>query len=75
VEVDCVWRSSRLIAELDGRAIHGTVRAFERDRARDRALGAAGWRVIRITWRQLNQEARELTEDLGAMLGVAVAGQ
>jgi hypothetical protein len=51
VEVDCVWRRARLIAELDGRAVHGTASAFERDRARDRALNAAGWRVVRITWR------------------------
>ena len=71
VEADCVWRRSRLIAELDGRAVHGTAAAFERDRARDRALGAAGWRVVRITWRQLSSgEARELAEDLGTLLGV-----
>jgi len=69
VEADCVWRRSRLIAELDGRAVHGTAAAFEHDRARDRALNAAGWRVIRITWRQLGGEARELAEDLGALLG------
>ena len=42
VEADCVWRRSRLIAELDGRAVHGTAAAFERDRARDRALSADG---------------------------------
>ena len=69
VEADCVWRRSRLIAELDGRAVHGTAAAFERDRARDRALNASGWRVVRITWRQLSEEARELAEDLGALLG------
>jgi hypothetical protein len=69
VEADCVWRHSSVIAELDGRAVHGTAAAFERDRARDRALNAAGWRVIRITWRQLSEEATELAEDLGAMLG------
>ena len=46
MEADCVWRDARLIAELDGRAVHGTVAAFERDRARDRALNAAGWRVV-----------------------------
>jgi hypothetical protein len=27
--------------------------AFEEDRERDRRLQAAGWRTIRITWRQL----------------------
>ena len=69
VEADCVWRRSRLIAELDGRAVHGTAMAFERDRARDRALNAAGWRVVRITWRQLRGEPRELAEDLAALLG------
>jgi very-short-patch-repair endonuclease len=69
VEVDCVWRRSGAIAELDGRAVHGTAAAFERDRARDRALNAAGWRVVRITWRQLSEEARELAEDLRALLG------
>jgi hypothetical protein len=68
VEADCVWRGARLIAELDGRAVHGTAAAFERDRARDRALNAAGWRVVRITWRQLSWEARELAADLGALL-------
>jgi very-short-patch-repair endonuclease len=69
VEVDCLWRRVRVIAELDGRAVHGTAAAFERDRARDRALNAAGWRVVRITWRQLSSEARDLAEDIRALLG------
>ncbi len=68
MEADCVWRSSRVIVELDGRAVHGTAAAFERDRARDRALSAAGWRVVRVTWRQISEEARELAEDLSALL-------
>ena len=64
-EVDAVWRDARLIVELDGFATHGTRRAFERDRERDRRLTAAGWRVIRLTWRQLaggDALARELRE-------------
>ena len=52
-EVDAVWREARLIVELDGFATHGTRRGFERDRERDRRLTAAGWRVIRLTWKQL----------------------
>jgi very-short-patch-repair endonuclease len=48
-EVDAVWRDARLVVELDGRDTHGTAAAFERDRARDRALQVAGWRVVRIT--------------------------
>ena len=44
-EVDAVWREAGLIVELDGFATHGTRRAFERDRVRDRRLMTAGWRV------------------------------
>jgi Protein of unknown function (DUF559) len=68
VEVDCVWRRARVIAELDGRAVHGTAAAFERDRARDRALNAAGWRVVRITWRQLSEVPGELAADIAVLL-------
>ena len=70
IEVDCVWREQRLIVELDGHATHGTRSAFETDRARDRALVAAGWRVIRITWHQLQDEPDALTRDLRASLTV-----
>jgi very-short-patch-repair endonuclease len=68
-ECDCVWPAERLVVELDGRAVHGTAAAFERDRARDRVLNAAGWRVVRITWRQLHEEAEVVASDLMKMLG------
>ena len=68
VEVDCLWRSARLIVELDGHAYHADRVAFERDRARDRKLAAAGWRVIRVTWRQLVHEPQPLASDLRALL-------
>jgi very-short-patch-repair endonuclease len=55
------------MVELDGFATDGTGQAFERDRARDRALQAAGWRVIRVTWRQLHED-RLLARDLKAVL-------
>lgn len=67
-EVDCLWRRSRVVVELDGRAVHATARAFERDRARDRALNAAGWRVVRVTWRQLSSEPAALAADLRRLL-------
>jgi very-short-patch-repair endonuclease len=54
--VDFCWPQNRLIVEFDGFAFHGHRRAFERDRKRDRTLVAAGYRVIRITWRQLTDE-------------------
>jgi very-short-patch-repair endonuclease len=67
-EVDLVWRERRLIVELDGHAFHGTRLAFERDRARDRALQVAGWRVLRITWRQLLGQPAAIAADLRDLL-------
>jgi very-short-patch-repair endonuclease len=68
IEVDCVWRDERVIVELDGHRTHGTRAAFERDRKRDRALQAKGWRVVRVTWRQLRDEPDSLAADLRRLL-------
>ncbi|HEX5712064.1 MAG TPA: hypothetical protein VFX85_01975 [Solirubrobacterales bacterium] len=65
---DCMWPDQRLIAELDGRASHGTPSAFEGDRQRDRILLAEGWRSTRITWRQLRDEPAAIAADLRAQL-------
>jgi very-short-patch-repair endonuclease len=68
MEVDAVWRPARLAVELDGRAAHGTVRAFEADRERDRILQAQGWRVIRVTFRQLRDTPGAVVADLRRLL-------
>ena len=44
-----------MIVEVDGFAYHSTRQAFERDRAHDAALQAAGYRVVRCTWRQIHE--------------------
>lgn len=68
-ELDCVWERERAIVELDGRAVHGTRRAFEADRERDRILLAEGWRPMRVTWRQLRDEPGAVVNDLRKLLG------
>jgi very-short-patch-repair endonuclease len=55
-EVDAYWPRERLVVEVDGYAYHGNRAAFERDRRKDAALVAAGYTVIRVTWRQLKEE-------------------
>lgn len=72
VEADCLWREQRLIIELDGGQSHRTLVAFETDRERDRRLQVAGWRVIRITWSQLDRPA-VLLRDLGHLLSLESA--
>jgi very-short-patch-repair endonuclease len=67
-EVDFMWPQHRLVVEVDGFAFHSTRAAFERDRARDRALLAAGYVVLRITWRQLVHEPEVVVAELAAAL-------
>jgi very-short-patch-repair endonuclease len=67
-EVDCLWREQRGIVELDGMRTHGTDLAFEKDRERDRLLIADGWRVARITWRQLCDGAPAVLANLRRVL-------
>jgi very-short-patch-repair endonuclease len=55
-QADFLWPKQRLIVEVDGFQFHGHRYAFERDRKRDAAHVLAGYRVIRITWRQLTEE-------------------
>jgi predicted transcriptional regulator of viral defense system len=68
IKPDFMWREQRLIVETDGFETHGTRDAFERDRARDRALQTAGWRVIRVTRRQLESETKQIAAALRALL-------
>lgn len=65
-QVDCLWPEARLIAELDDWQSHGTKRGFRKDRKRDRRLGVAGYRVVRITEDQLRNEPDALAHDLQA---------
>jgi hypothetical protein len=68
-ELDATWAEQRLVVELDGWAAHGTRKAFEDDRARDRELVVAGWRVIRITARQLETDPDAIARQLSVLLG------
>lgn len=48
--IDIAFPGSALAIEVDGRAFHTDVGAFQRDRTRQNDLVAAGWRVLRFTW-------------------------
>ena len=55
-EVDFYFPTHRLVVETDGWRDHGTRIAFERDRAKDAALVAAGHIVLRFTKRQIAED-------------------
>lgn len=48
--VDFVHADARLVVEVDGKAAHSSFLDRQADRARDRALTDAGFRVLRFGW-------------------------
>lgn len=61
---DFHWPSHQLIVETDGWESHRTRAAFERDRAKDAALTAAGYKVVRFTWRTPDATIRKRLQAL-----------
>jgi len=67
-EVDFLWREASLVAETDGFRHHGHRVAFEADRVRDVHLQSQGVRVLRFTYRQIHEEARQVAAVLQKLL-------
>jgi predicted transcriptional regulator of viral defense system len=65
-EVDFFFPAHRLVVETDGWRDHGTRLAFERDRAKDAALVAAGYTVLRFTKRQIDDDPDTVAERVRA---------
>ncbi len=71
-EVDFLWPREQVIVEMDGFQWHSDKTAFERDRERDAELQAAGYRVIRVTWRQLSRDPDAVIHRIARVLRGAV---
>ncbi len=70
-EVDFFWRTERLVVEVDGFAFHRSAYQFERDRRRDAELVAHGYRVVRVTWRQLTRESESVLVRLARAMALS----
>jgi very-short-patch-repair endonuclease len=66
--VDAFWPDQRVMVESDGWSFHHHRAAFERDRARDAAMQVAGYRVIRLTHRRLENEPEKVAAELRRLL-------
>jgi very-short-patch-repair endonuclease len=66
--VDFCWMEQRLIVETDGYRYHRGRPAFENDRARDLQLRGRGFEVLRLSYRQVFDEATKV----GAVLRAAL---
>jgi very-short-patch-repair endonuclease len=63
----------KVIIELDGRRHWLAKLDHEADLVRDAKLTAAGWRVIRFTWKQITQESGFVVAVLRQLLATAAA--
>jgi very-short-patch-repair endonuclease len=68
LEVDCFWPKHRLVVEMDSREFHLNTRAFERDRRRDETLQRAGFKVLRLTYKRLQDDPHGAVESVLAMI-------
>ena len=66
---DVVFPGARLVVEVDGFAFHRTPEQFQRDRVRQNALVAAGWTVLRFTWRDLTDHEAYVVAAIRRQLG------
>jgi very-short-patch-repair endonuclease len=71
--VDAVWPDLKLVVEVDGYEFHRDRGSFDNDRARDATLVAAGYRVIRFTATQLENQPLVVIRQLAAALALASA--
>ncbi len=60
--VDFAFPDHHLAIECDGYETHGDRESFENDRFRAARLVALGWRVMALTWRQVEQQPTKVIE-------------
>ena len=73
LELDVYFPAHGLVVETDGWESHRTRQAFESDRAKDAALVAAGYTVMRFTWRQLRDDPQTVAARLRAIMRYSAA--
>ncbi|MEJ2503820.1 MAG: type IV toxin-antitoxin system AbiEi family antitoxin domain-containing protein [Gemmatimonadota bacterium] len=70
-ELDLFWPDLGVAVEIDGYAHHASRARFEGDRRKDRWLHARGIRVVRLTWRQITQQAIPTVVEVARILAGA----
>jgi len=70
-EVDFLWRSQKVVVEVDTWIYHRGSVAFANDHARDLDLRSAGYRVLRFTDTQLEDEPGRVAADVAAALALS----
>lgn len=53
--IDLAYPPAFLVIEADSRRWHALMQGFETDRLRDNAAQLAGWRILRFTWKEIDE--------------------
>ena len=72
LEVDFVFAGHGLLVETDSWRHHRSRESFESDRRRDAIHAAAGWRTLRFTHRQIEEEPAEVSRAIATALALAL---
>jgi hypothetical protein len=68
ISPDLLWRTQRVVVELDGRSWHDDPLTRADDAEKQALMEAVGLRVLRITWRQLVDHPRQTIARVRAAL-------
>lgn len=71
VRLDFAYPSAMVAIEAQSFGWHSDRQAWERDRVRISELSSLGWRVIEVTWRQLDEAPDKLASRVARALGCA----
>ncbi len=71
--VDAAFPAHHLAVEIDGWAYHHMPERFQGDRRRQNRLVAAGWTVLRFTWRDLTERPDEVVRTVVSLLAERVS--
>jgi very-short-patch-repair endonuclease len=71
-EVDFAFTQARLAIQLHGSAIHRRYAVWQRDQDQSSELVASGWRVLNVTWAQLETSEEKVLERVARALGTTL---
>ncbi|HSK59156.1 MAG TPA: type IV toxin-antitoxin system AbiEi family antitoxin domain-containing protein [Actinomycetospora sp.] len=73
VVIDLAFPAQRVAVEIDGWAFHRDVDRFRRDGLRQNEVVIGGWRVIRVTWYELQENPHYLVDVVRRALAASAA--
>jgi hypothetical protein len=74
IRPDLLWKEQRVVIELDGATWHDDPLTRADDAERQAILEAAGYRVLRVSWRQLVDHPGQTLARIARALGLEPAG-